>query len=173
MVFARNYFGFDHAPLSDDWSVPEIIETAAALGSQTGGGPAQGTSASLSLITEAPHDWILYVEETTPRPTLGVIVNLPYLNPSSIALYSRLLAPNRGGLPLINVEWLVNDSARSRLTSCDYVLVRTGLAEADWVSSMERYAEQEIASHPEKFLKVASFPIPLRNAQAVMYKCSH
>ncbi|HEY6333632.1 MAG TPA: hypothetical protein VI756_30215, partial [Blastocatellia bacterium] len=27
MVNARNYFGFDHAPFSNDWSVPEVIST--------------------------------------------------------------------------------------------------------------------------------------------------
>jgi 4-amino-4-deoxy-L-arabinose transferase-like glycosyltransferase len=172
IVFGRNYFGFDHAPQRDNWSVPEIIGTTVALGEEARPGQAAGASASLKPISEAPHDQTRTVGETTARPTLGVVVNLPYLNPSSIALYSRLLAPKRGGLPLLNVEWLVNDSARARLTSCDYILVRTGLAEADWVSSMERIADLEIRSHPEEFLKVASFPIPLRNAEAVIYKCT-
>jgi hypothetical protein len=104
---------------------------------------------------------------------LGVIVNLPFLNPSSISLYARLQASKRGGLPPVSVDWLVNDSARPRLMSCDYILVRTGLAEADWVSPMERYAEEEIRAHPDCFVRAASFPIPLRNAEAVIYKCNH
>jgi hypothetical protein len=172
MVFARNYFGFDHAPMPDDWSVPEIVETTVALGVQPVTVQAADESARLRPISDSPQDRVRPAQETTARPTLGVIVNLPYLNPSSIALYSRLLTPKRGGLPLIEVEWLVNDTARPRLRSCDYILVRTGLREAEWVSSMEWYTDQEIRSHPEEFVKVASFPIPLRNAEAVIYRCS-
>jgi 4-amino-4-deoxy-L-arabinose transferase-like glycosyltransferase len=173
MVFARNYFGFDHAPMPDDWSVPEIIKATVALGVQPPPGQAARTPASLRPISDAPHDRAQSAQYTIARPTLGVVVNLPYLNPSSIALYSRLLAPKRAGLPLIDVEWLVNDAARQRLRSCDYILVRTGLSDAEWVSSMEWYADQEIRSHPEEFVKVASFPIPLRNAEAVILRCSH
>jgi len=105
------------------------------------------------------------------RPTLGVIVNLPYLNPSNISLYARLLSPSREGMPLINVDWIVNDSGRPQLATCDYILVRTGLAEAEWVSPMERFMEQEIRSHPDSFVRVAAFPIPLHNAEAVIYRC--
>jgi hypothetical protein len=145
----------------------------AAMGRQTGAGSGPDPFAGLKQIGEAPPDQIQHGADDRPRPTLGVIVNLPYLNPSSIALYSRLLTPKRAGLPLINVDWLVNDSARPRLTTCDFILVRTGLDEADWVSSMERYAEHEIRSHPDRFIRVASFPIPMRNAEAVLYKCNH
>src|SRR5215510_14850944 len=64
MVFARNYYGFDHRPLDDDWSVPEIVQTVSSLDREAG-------------------------SDSSP-PVLGVVVNLPYLSPSSVALYSRL-----------------------------------------------------------------------------------
>jgi len=175
MVFARNYFGFDHAPQPDDWSLPQIIDTTAALGLQetqtTPSGP-QG-STNPKPISDAPNDRLVTSAGITARPMLGVVVNLPYINPSNISLYARLLARKRGALPLINVDWLVNESARPRMSTCDYILVRTGLAEAEWVSPMERFAEQEIRSHPDRYVRVASFPIPLRNAEAVIYKCYH
>jgi len=172
MVFARNYFGFDHAPLPDDWSVPEIVKATAALGQQAG--PAKTDSfPDLRPIGVPPAHQLQPGQDESTQPTLGVVVNLPYLNPSSISLYARLLAPKHSGRPLINVEWLVNDSGRPRIMGCDYILVRTGLAEAEWVSPMERYAEQEIRSHSGLFVRAAAFPIPLRNAEAVIYRCNH
>ena len=169
MVFARNYFGFDHRPLQNDWSVPAIIQATVELGQQ---GPAASSPPSVVRpVGDAPHDQAQRGAGSSMRPTLGVIVNLPHLNPSNISLYARFEAARHWGLSPIDVDWLVNDSARPRVMTCDYILVRTGLAEADWVSPMERYAEQQMRSHPESFVRQASFPIPLPNAEAVIYKC--
>lgn len=104
------------------------------------------------------------------QPVLGVVVNLPYLNPSSVALYSRLLSTKRAGPPLVDVRWVVEPSMFDRLDECDYVLVRTGLDEADWVATAERDAAKLILANPERFTKSASFPIPMKNAEAVIYK---
>jgi len=138
MVFSRNYYGFDHRPLDDDWSVPEIVRSVS--------------------------------NEQTPTPVLGVVVNLPYLNPSSVALYSRLLSNQRAGAPLIDVRWVVEPSMISRIDDCDYILVRTGLDKADWVASVEREVEQLIRGNPDRFIRAASFPIPLEDAEAVVYR---
>jgi hypothetical protein len=102
---------------------------------------------------------------------LGVVVNLPYLNPSSFTLYTRLMAPERAGPPLFKVDSLVSDSARDRVDRCEYLLVRTGLDRAEWVAPMERYVEQFIRDNPSRFVRVAAFPIPLEEAEAVIYKC--
>jgi len=139
MVFARNYYGFDHRPLDDDWSVPDIVRTVSA-----------GPSA-------AP-------------PVLGVVVNLPYLNPSSVALDARLLARERAASPMIDVRWVIEPSRISLLHDCDYVLVRTGLEKADWVAGVEREVDQLIRSNPDQFVRLASFPIPLEGAEAVVYR---
>ena len=139
MVFARNYYGFDHRPLDDDWSVPEIV--AAVSNAQTG-----------------------------RTPVLGVVVNLPYLNPSSVALYSRLLTNQRAGPPLIDVRWVIEPSMIDRLDDCDYVLVRTGLDKADWVAKVERDVEQLVRANPDQFIRAASFPVPLDDAEAVVYR---
>jgi hypothetical protein len=56
-----------------------------------------------------------------------------------------------------------------RLEDCDYVLVRTGLDEADWVARVERDVEQLI-QRDRRFTQVATFPIPLKNAEAVLYR---
>jgi 4-amino-4-deoxy-L-arabinose transferase-like glycosyltransferase len=139
MVFARNYYGFDHRPLDDDWSVPEIIDAVSK-------------------------------RQTAPPSVLGVVVNLPYLNPSSVALYARLLTTQRAAPPLIDVRWVVEPSMIDRLNDCDYILVRTGLDKADWVASVERDVEQLIRANPDRFIREASFPIPLTDAEAVVYR---
>src|SRR6185369_2919244 len=104
-------------------------------------------------------------------PVLGVVVNLPYLNPSSVALYARLSTPERAGLPLIDVRWVIEPSLINRIDDCDYIMVRTGLEKADWVASVERQVEQLIRTNPDRFTQVASFPIPLTEANAVIYRC--
>jgi len=139
MVFARNYYGFDHRPLDDNWSVPEIVRAVSS-------------------------------EQTTSPPVLGVAVNLPYLNPSSVALYSRLLTNQRAAPSMIDVRWVVEPSMIDRIDDCDYILVRTGLDKADWVATVERDLERLIRGNPEQFIRAASFPIPLEGAEAVVYR---
>jgi 4-amino-4-deoxy-L-arabinose transferase-like glycosyltransferase len=139
MVFARNYYGFDHRPLDDDWSVPEIVRAVSS-------------------------------QQTTSPPVLGVIVNLPYLSPSSVALYSRLMVSNRAGPPMIDVRWVNETWMIDRIDDCDYILVRTGLDKADWVAPVEREADRLILRNPDRFIRAASFPIPLDGAEAVVYR---
>lgn len=160
MVFARNYFGYDHRPLTDDWAVPEIVRTVSSQ-------PREDMIASNGAAAPAPRTSL------EPAPVLGVVVNLPYLNPSSVALYSRFLTPQRAGPPLIDVRWVVESSMIGRIDDCDYILVRTGLEKADWVASVEREVEQLLKTSPNRFTRVASFPIPLTEADAVIYRCEH
>jgi 4-amino-4-deoxy-L-arabinose transferase-like glycosyltransferase len=142
MVFARNYYGFDHRPLEHDWAVPQIVKTISDKSARTAGSPSEA---------------------------VGVVVNLPYLNPSNVALYARLLEPERAGPPLFKVVWLVADSARDQIADCDYVVIRTGLDRAEWVAPLERYVEVLVRDRA-RFVWVASFPIPLEGAEAVIYK---
>lgn len=157
MVFARNYYGYDHRPLNDDWSVPEIVSAVSNL-------PREDRVASNGLAAlDSP-------KAGQSAPILGVVINLPYLNPSSVSLYARLLTPQRAGPPLIDVRWVVESSMIGRINDCDYVLVRTGLDKADWVASVERDVEQLIRTNANLFTRVASFPIPLTEADAVVYR---
>ena len=174
MVYARNYYGFDHRPLEEDWSVAEIVRSVmqkSAEDRRSGSQldvPAQGVdrarapspNESVSPRTAAAED----------RPTLGVVVNLPYLNPSSVALQARLMSNERAGPPVIKVEWIVVESALDRIDGCDYVLVRSGLEYAEWSSAAEREVAALIRAHPERFTRVASFPIPLKEAESVIYR---
>jgi len=175
MVFARNYYGFDHRPLEDDWSVPEIVQTVAALGTQRAADgheeskPEAPRAASPKQGASPPEPAARPVDQQTKQPTLGVVVNLPYLNPSGIALYSRLLAPGRAPEPLLRIQWLVVDGSLSKVDECDYILVRTGLDDAEWVAPIEREFEKAIQHSPERFSRVTSFPIPLKSAEAVVY----
>ncbi len=151
MVFARNYYGFDRRPLPDGWGVTETVQTLI----------------DLNPSIKARFDGNPAGEEVT----LGVAVNLPYLNPSSLMLYSRLMAPERAGPPLLKIDFLVSESARDRVEKCDYILVRTGLDRAEWTAPLERYVERLIRDNPSRFMRVAAFPIPLEEAEAVIYKC--
>jgi hypothetical protein len=151
MVFARNYYGFDHRPLSDGWGVRETIQTLIDI------------SPSIKARFEG--------REASEEVRLGVTVNLPYLNPSSFQLHSRLLSPERAGPPLLKIDSLVSASDRERVEECDYLLIRTGLDRAEWTAPLERYVEHLIRDNPRRFTRVASFPIPLEGAEAVIYKC--
>ncbi len=152
MVYARNYYGFDHRPLADDWSVPEIVRSISD----------SSRANSIAADTGPPHS----------PPILGVVVNLPYLNPSSVALYSRLLTSERAAPPLTDVRWVVEPSMVDRIGDCDFLLVRTGLDKAEWVAPVERDVAQLIRDNPNKFVQVASFPIPLKEAEAIIYRRS-
>jgi len=150
MVYSRNYYGFDHRPLNDDWGVPEIVRTISTSHQQDTNG----------AHAEAQHS----------SPVLGVVVNLPYLNPSSVALYSRLLSSGRAAPPLIDVRWVVEPSMLDRIPDCDFLLVRTGLDKADWVAPVEREVERLIRDHPDEFIREASFPVPIKDAEAIIYR---
>jgi len=150
MVYSRNYYGFDHRPLNDDWSVPEIVRSVSGFNSR-------------DLIGA-------YAEASHSLPVLGVVVNLPYLNPSSVALYSRLLTNERAAPPLIDVRWVVETSMLDRISDCDFLLVRTGLDNAEWVAPVERDVERLIRDHPDQFVQAASFSIPLKEAEAIIYR---
>lgn len=158
MVFARNYYGFDHRPLDDDWSVPEIVRAVGNLPRGSMNGPNDQTA---SVVDSS---------QQHSTAVLGVVVNLPYLNPSSIALYSRLLTNERAGAPLIDVRWVVEPSMIGRIQDCDFILVRTGLDKADWVAPGEREVERLIHDNPTQFTRAASFPIPLEDAEALIYR---
>ena len=181
MVFARNYFLYDHRPLPDDWGVPEIARTVAEF-------PYDENSPSVRALSEPkplrqkfpsldPHE----TEEVQFEPygdvdvfvwpTLGVVVNRPFLNSSAIALYARLFAPERGGMPVITVESISNESEIERIDRCDYLVVRTGLDHAERVEAVERKVEAMILANPDRFTKVASFPTPLEGIEAAIYKC--
>jgi hypothetical protein len=104
------------------------------------------------------------------RPTLGGIVNLPYLNPSSIAFYSRLLTWRKEVLSPVSVQWIVSEAVLSRIDECDYLLVRTGLDNADRVSPVEVEVERMILSDPGRFTMVDHFPLPQKEAAVVLYR---
>ena len=169
MVFGRNYFALDHRPLPDEWGVPDIVRTIAgqsnplqASGSGDGSdlNPSSGTETRLSAVLKDIN-----------APTVGVAVNLPYLNPSTISLYTRLLAPGRAARPLFNVDWLVVDGARDRIEKCDFLVVRTGLDRAEWVAPLELPLEKLIRTNPQRFIEVGRFPIPIDRAEVLVYKC--
>ncbi len=181
MIFDRNYYGFDRHPLPDDWAVPELIRAVAEYKEDDDSLPSDQARALESQTRKrrrpTPEETVSPPTRPTSSgnnpngPTLGVVVNLVTLNPSSIALYARLLAPERAGPPLINVDWLVVDAARDRIGDSEFLLVRTGLDHADYVAPVERYAQALILNNPDRFRQLASFPIPLEGAEVVLYRC--
>ncbi len=169
MVFGRNYFGFDHRPLKDDWGVPEVVRAVEADArlrhvEEKSSKSARPVEPSESVSPRTHQTWAAAV------PIVGVVVNLPYLNPSSVALYARLLSQGRAGNPVVDVNWIVVESAKDRVDRCDYIVVRSGLEKAGWVSRMEIYMEELIKGSPARFVKVAEYPIPLQDANVVIYR---
>ncbi|MFY9608185.1 MAG: phospholipid carrier-dependent glycosyltransferase [Blastocatellia bacterium] len=173
MVYARNYYGFDHRPLQEDWSVPDIVRTVAQKRAEgrRSGSPLTGADGAEGARPPLPNESVSpQTAAAEGHATLGVVVNLPYLNPSSVALEARLMSREPARPPVIRVEWIVVESAIDRLDGCDYLLVRTGLEYADWTSAAERQVASLMRAHPERFTRVASFPIPLKEAEAVIYR---
>jgi 4-amino-4-deoxy-L-arabinose transferase-like glycosyltransferase len=173
MVFARNYFGFDHKPLPYDWGVPEIVEAVDKdwRENQPSHSAANTTAAREQRLptpgeTVSPSTHQIYDDSQTP--VLGVVVNLPQLNPSNLAMYSRFAAKERGAPALIKIDWLTAASSKDRLEGIDYLLVRTGLDKAEWLAPLERSAESIVKT--SQFKQVAAYPIPLENAEAVLYR---
>ena len=172
-IFARNYYGFDHRPLSDNWSVSEIVRTVAAH--RTGermrlsGDPRTPARQPSPEETVSPPTKGIGIFDEAGQAILGVVVNLPQLNPSNIGLRARLLAPQPAGAPLIYVDWLVVESTIDRIDSCDYLLVRTGYGPDDYVAPVERSVEEILRANPKRFTKIASFNIP-DNQEAIVYK---
>jgi 4-amino-4-deoxy-L-arabinose transferase-like glycosyltransferase len=177
-IFARNYYGFDHRPLPDDWSLTEIIQTVKAHRDQERAqmqpDPKASTSSASSRQptpeeTVSPPTKGIGIFDDAGQPILGIVVNMPQMNPSNIGLYARLLAPERAGPPLIYVDWLVVESALDRLATCDYLLVRSGYGADDYVAPVERQIEEILRANPERYTKIASFAIP-NNQEAIIYK---
>jgi 4-amino-4-deoxy-L-arabinose transferase-like glycosyltransferase len=173
MVFARNYFGFDHKPLPYDWGLPGIV---LAVDNDWRENPpaASATNASppKELPTPTPSETVSpsthQAGDDSEIPVVGVVVNLPHLNPSNVAMYARFAAREPGAPPLIKVDWLTAAGSKDRLEWVDYLVVRTALDKAEWLAPLERSAES-IVNTP-KFKRVAAFPIPLEGAEAVLYR---
>jgi 4-amino-4-deoxy-L-arabinose transferase-like glycosyltransferase len=173
MVFARNYFGFDHKPLPHDWGVPKIVE---AVDKDWRENPPNKSATNEAQVKEqrppTPNETVSpsthQVYDDSQVPVLGVVVNLPQLNPSNLAMYSRFAAKERGAPAIIKIDWLIAAGSKDRLEGIDYLLVRTGLDKADWLAPLERSAES-IVKLPQ-FKRVAAYPIPLEDAEAVLYR---
>jgi hypothetical protein len=105
-------------------------------------------------------------------PTLGVVVNRPFLNSSACAWSARTLVPERAGMRLVTIESIGNETEMAeRLDHCDYLLVRSGLDHAEDVKTVERMIEAAIRNNPQRFKEVGRFPTPLDGIDAVLYKC--
>jgi 4-amino-4-deoxy-L-arabinose transferase-like glycosyltransferase len=173
MVFARNYFGFDHKPMPYDWGVPEIIDAVdkdwrenQPIQPITSTMPAKDQHPQSSSETVSPSTHQTYDDSQTP--VLGVVVNLPQLNPSNFAMYSRFAAKERAAPAIIKIDWLTAAGSKDRLEGIDYLVVRTGLDKAEWLAPLERSAES-IVKTPQ-FKQVAAYPIPLEDAEVVVYR---
>jgi 4-amino-4-deoxy-L-arabinose transferase-like glycosyltransferase len=139
-ILPNNYFGFDHRPLAHDWGIP------GALSAVTQDSPAGN------------------------RPLVGVTVNLPHLNPSSVAAYARLMAPPGTFGPPVNVDWLTSDAALERIEDCEYLIVRSGLESAFDVSPVERGAAAWLAENADAVTVLATLDLPPGYGNVKVYK---
>ncbi len=181
-VYGRNYFVYDHRPLSADWGIPEAVRTVAEF-------PYDESSPSVRAMTRPmvlrqkypsldPHETEKLQKQPYGKedlfvwPTLGVVVNRPFLNSSACAWSARTMVPERAGMPLVTIESIGNETEMAeRLDHCDYLLVRSGLDHAEDVKPVERMIEATLRDHPERFKEVGRFPTPLDGIDAVLYRC--
>jgi len=181
MVFNRNYFGYDHRPLPDSWSVPEVVrvlaeypydENSPSVHAMKEPKPLRQKFPSLDpheldRIPREPYDYVdLFV-----WPTLGVVVNRPFLNSSACALYARFFAPERAGMPVVTIESIGSEAEMERLPHCDFLLVRTGLDHVENPLPVELEVEALIRANPQRFTRVAVFPTPVAGSNAEVYRC--
>lgn len=181
-VYGRNYFVYDHRPLAHDWSIPEIVRTVAEF-------PYDESSPSVRAMTRPmvlrqkypsldPHETERLQKQPYGKedlfvwPTLGVVVNRPFLNSSACAWSARSQVPERAGMPLVTIESIGNENEMAeRLDHCDYLLVRTGLDHAEDVQTVERMIEETVRNNPQRFKEAGRFSTPLDGIDAVLYKC--
>ncbi|MEW6128274.1 MAG: hypothetical protein AB1757_14640 [Acidobacteriota bacterium] len=170
MVYGRNYYGFDHRPLNEDWGIPEAIQNIEADWQARPARSPHPENSNPATPQETLSPSTHKVVDSGNTPTVGVVVNLPFLNPSNVALYVRLMTKGRGAPALFKVEWLTAESSKERFADCDYLIMRTGLDEADWLAPLERHAEQLVKQTPGTYQRIAALPIPLKNAESVVYR---
>jgi 4-amino-4-deoxy-L-arabinose transferase-like glycosyltransferase len=181
-VYGRDFFVYDHRPQSHDWSIPEVVRTVAEF-------PYDESSPSVRAMTRPmvlrqkypsldPHETEKMQKQAYGKedlfvwPTLGVVVNRPFLNSSACAWFARALVPERAGMPLVTIESIGNEMEMAeRLDHCDYLLVRTGLDHAEDVQPVERKIEETIRNNPQRFKEAGRFSTPLDGIEAVLYKC--
>ena len=181
-VFGRNYFVYDHRPQAHDWSIPEVVRTVAEF-------PYDETSPSVRAMTRPmvlrqkylsldPHETERAEKQPYGKedlfvwPTLGVVVNRPFMNSSACAWSARTMVPERAGMPLVTIESIGNETEMAdRLDHCDYLLVRSGLDYAEDVKPVELMIEATVRNNPLRFHEVGRFPTPLDGIEAVLYKC--
>ncbi|HKP11865.1 MAG TPA: hypothetical protein VJZ91_07125, partial [Blastocatellia bacterium] len=181
-VYGRNYFVYDHRPLEHDWSIPAIVRTVAEF-------PYDESSPSVKAMTRPiilrqkypsldPHETEKFEKQPYGKedlfvwPTLGVVVNRPFLNSSACAWSARSQVPERAGMPLVTIESIGNETEMAeRLDHCDYLLVRTGLDHAENVQPVERKIEEIVRNNPQRFTEAGRFTTPLDGIDAVLYRC--
>src|SRR5262249_745372 len=83
IVFARNYFGYDHRPWNNDWGVPDAVQAIEKDWNENLSQEDRQASESSRRVcpSKATEQG---AKETHTKPLVGVVVNLPFLNPSNI-----------------------------------------------------------------------------------------
>jgi hypothetical protein len=179
MIFARHYYGYDRPPSREDWNLPAIVREVGRLGPRR---PADHpkieslldcqvrTSRDPERASALKRKPRIFKPSESVGPILGVAVNMPFFNPSSAALYARLLAGGRASPPLATVVWLVEDRTRECISECDYILVRARSDRADWLIPIEQHVADLIRQNPSEFIEVRRFSIP--GSEAILYRRS-
>jgi len=169
MVYARNYFGFDHRPFSQDWGVPDSV-VAIENDWREHRPPVEKLVRKSLHPTCAKEPDAPLPKEFYEKPVVGVVVNLPFLNPSNISLYSRLLNRKRGDIPLVLVDWLTSETLKNHLEDCDYIIIRTVIDKGGLTAPLEPYAREWIKANEQQLTQIAAFPIPIEGAETVVYR---
>lgn len=169
MVFARNYFGFDHHPWRSDWGVPDAVK-AIENDWQQHRPPKEKLIRKNLHPTCSRDDNALMPEGYYEKPVVGVVVNLPFLNPSNFNLYGRLLTQKRGEVPLLLIDWLTAETLKNHLEDCDYIVIRSVIDKGGQTAALEPYARDWVKANSAELVQIAAYPIPIEGAEVQVYR---
>jgi hypothetical protein len=104
------------------------------------------------------------------KPVVGVVVNLPFLNPSNFNLYGRLLTQKRGEVPLLLIDWLTAETLKNHLEDCDYIVIRSVIDKGGQTAALEPYARDWVKANSAELVQIAAYPIPIEGAEVQVYR---
>jgi 4-amino-4-deoxy-L-arabinose transferase-like glycosyltransferase len=169
MVFARNYYGFDHRPWRSDWGVPEAVKAIQNDWEQHRPPKEKLVRKKLNPICSRDENSQM-PEGYYEKPVVGVVVNLPFLNPSNFNLYGRLLTQKRGEMPLLLIDWLTSETLKNHLEDCDYLVIRTRIDKGGQTAGLEPYARDWVKANAAELAQIAAYPIPIEGAEVQVYR---
>lgn len=139
-TFGRNYLNYDRYPNKNDWAFGNIFEL---------------------LTKEAPR--------RGAKVRVGMATNMVHLNPSAFALYSYYWHRQHPETEL-KTRWLVKGGDINSIGQCHFVILRDHTPSESWLDKTEDDFIKWVKDHPERFKRLAAFPLQDLGANIEVYE---